>query len=823
MLETDGPTNWTGNSAINMDNGTINNYGTWTANSSSTLQADGNPGGVNAFNNESSGTFTQQGTGTTYFTNYETGVAFNNAGQVNVSQGGLDLASGGSQTGAFSIAAGSTFLLNGTQNFSAASTVNCAGTLSVSGGTASFSNTPTIAALNVSGGTLEGAGSVTIDGTMNWTGGTIASTGTTKIAAGATLNISNTVSVDGVLETDGTTTWTGGDIIMSNGTINNYGSWTANSTGLDRAYSNTASTVNVFNNEAGATLTQQGTGTTEFFTNIAGVALNNAGTVNVNKGTLELLTGGTQTGGFTVGSGSTLGLSGTQSFSSSSSISGSGTMNILGGTTTFVGVESLTSGTLNVSGGTVDFNTAVSFASASISGGTLGGSGNVTFSGTVNWTGTTIAGTGLTDVASTGALNISSSVALAGVLETDGTTTWTGGDIIMSNGTINNYGSWTANSTGLDRAYSNTASTVNVFNNEAGATLTQQGTGTTEFFTNIAGVALNNAGTVNVNKGTLELLTGGTQTGGFTVGSGSTLGLSGTQSFSSSSSISGSGTMSILGGTTTFVGVESLTSGTLNVSGGTVDFNTAVSFASASISGGTLGGSGNVTFSGTVNWTGTTIAGTGLTDVASTGALNISSSVALAGVLETDGTTTWTGGDIIMSNGTINNYGSWTANSTGPDRAYSNTASTVNVFNNEAGATLTQQGTGTTEFFTNIVGVALNNAGTVNVNKGTLELNSGVMQVSGGTLTGGTWNVAAGATLTIANAAITTNGGNITLGGTGELRRHQRTGGEQWQLHSARRRDFYDHGELYEQRQPLSGRLAERARRLLPVGRRHDR
>ena len=108
-LETDGPTNWTGNSAINMDNGTINNYGTWTANSSSTLQADGNPGGVNAFNNESSGTFTQQGTGTTYFTNYETGVAFNNAGQVNVSQGGLDLASGGSQTGAFSIAAGSTF------------------------------------------------------------------------------------------------------------------------------------------------------------------------------------------------------------------------------------------------------------------------------------------------------------------------------------------------------------------------------------------------------------------------------------------------------------------------------------------------------------------------------------------------------------------------------------------------------------------------------------------------------------------------------------------------------------------------------------------
>ena len=637
VLETDGPTNWTGNSAINMDNGTINNYGTWTANSSSTLQADGNPGGVNAFNNESSGTFTQQGTGTTYFTNYETGAAFNNAGQVNVSQGGLDLASGGSQTGAFSIAAGSTFLLNGTQNFSAASTVNCAGTLSVSGGTASFSNTPTIAALNVSGGTadfnaasgfgslnfsggtLSGTGNVTFAGTVNWSGGAMAGTGTTKIAVGATLNISNSVALAGVLETDGPTNWTGNSAInMDNGTINNYGTWTANSSSTLQADGNPGG-VNAFNNESSGTFTQQGTGTTYFTNYETGVAFNNAGQVNVSQGGLDLASGGSQTGAFSIAAGSTFLLNGTQNFSAASTVNCAGTLSVSGGTASFSNTPTIAA--LNVSGGTADFNAASGFGSLNFSGGTLSGTGNVTFAGTVNWSGGAMAGTGTTKIAVGATLNISNSVALAGVLETDGPTNWTGNSTInMDNGTINNYGTWTANSSSTLQADGNPGG-VNAFNNESSGTFTQQGTGTTYFTNYETGVAFNNAGQVNVSQGGLDLASGGSQTGAFSIAAGSTYLLNGTQNFSAASTVNCAGTLSVPGGTASFSNTPTIAA--LNVSGGTADFNAASGFGSLNFSGGTLSGTGNVTFAGTVNWSGGAMAGTGTTKIAVGATLNI--------------------------------------------------------------------------------------------------------------------------------------------------------------------------------------------------------
>ena len=66
---------------------------------------------------------------------------------------------------------------------------------------------------------------MTFEGTVNWSGGTIAGSGTTDIAAGGTLNISGTVYLQGVLENDGTANWTAGSIQMYNGTINNDGSW----------------------------------------------------------------------------------------------------------------------------------------------------------------------------------------------------------------------------------------------------------------------------------------------------------------------------------------------------------------------------------------------------------------------------------------------------------------------------------------------------------------------------------------------------------------------------------------------------------------------
>jgi hypothetical protein len=62
-------------------------------------------------------------------------MVFNNAGTVDVLAGELDLTDGGSQTGSFDIAVGTTLLLNGDQSFSSTSTLSGGGTLSIPGGT----------------------------------------------------------------------------------------------------------------------------------------------------------------------------------------------------------------------------------------------------------------------------------------------------------------------------------------------------------------------------------------------------------------------------------------------------------------------------------------------------------------------------------------------------------------------------------------------------------------------------------------------------------------------------------------------------------------
>ena len=472
VLENDGTANWTAG-GIQMVNGTINNDGSWNVNSISTLPTYGlnTSGTANAFNNEAGATFTQQGTGATQFTStyIYPGVAFNNAGAVDVDAGTLLLGYGGTQTGGFAISAGTTLGLNGTHNFSSASALSGSGTLGVGGGTATFAGVEdfsggtlsisggeadfnaaaTFADLNLSsGGTLGGTGNVTFQGTANWSGGTIAGSGTTDIAAGGTLNISGTVYLQGVLENDGTANWTNGSIQMYNGTINNDGSWNANSTSTLQTYGlNSGGTANAFNNDPGATFTQLGTGATYFTSTYVypGVAFNNAGSVDVDAGTLLLGYGGTQTGGFAISAGAALALNGTHNFSSASALSGSGTLGVGGGTATFAGVEDFSGGTLSISGGEADFNAAATFADLNLSsGGTLGGTGNVTFQGTANWSGGTIAGSGTTDIAAGGTLNISGTVYLQGVLENDGTANWTNGSIQMSNGTINNDGSWTS-------------------------------------------------------------------------------------------------------------------------------------------------------------------------------------------------------------------------------------------------------------------------------------------------------------------------------------------------------------------------------------------
>ena len=396
VLENDGTANWLGSyySYIEMSNGTINNYGSWTANSPDTLGAYGmNSGSVNAFNNEASGTFTQEGTGTMEFTSDPSGMPFNNAGTVNVSAGTLQLTSGGSNSAAINVSAGAVANFSNSYTHAAGSSLNGAGTVQFSGGTQTIAGAVTMAGiLDFTSGTIGGPGNLTATGTVNWTAGTIASTGLTDVASSGTLNIGGTESfvyLQGVLENDGTVNWLGSYysyIEMSNGTINNYGSWTADSPDTLGAYGMNSGSVNAFNNEATGTFTQEGTGTTEFTSDPGGTPFNNAGTVNVSQGTLQLNSGGSNSAAINVSAGAVADFSANYTHATGSSLNGLGMIDF-GATQTIAGTVTM-SGILNLSSGTIT------------------GPGDLTATGTVNWTGGTIAVTGTTDIAAGGTLNI---------------------------------------------------------------------------------------------------------------------------------------------------------------------------------------------------------------------------------------------------------------------------------------------------------------------------------------------------------------------------------------------------------------------------------
>src|SRR5204863_6813624 len=66
-------------------------------------------------------------------------------------------------------------------------------------------------------------------------------------------------------------------------------------------------------------------------------------------------------------------------------------------------------------------------------------SGNVTVTGPLTWTSGAMGGTGQTIVAASGTLTLSGSArSLGRVLENDGTASWTGGDLVMNGGTLDN-------------------------------------------------------------------------------------------------------------------------------------------------------------------------------------------------------------------------------------------------------------------------------------------------------------------------------------------------------------------------------------------------
>ena len=173
--------------------------------------------------------------------------------------------------------------------------------VSFSGGTLIVAGASSISSLTLSGGTLTGSGDLTVTGQMSWTSGTMLGSGKTIMVPGTTSSVGS-VSIGRRFDNYGTLTLVDGAGMLGSGgetfEFNNHGTvvMEGNSpTGVggsgDHQFGNSfpGPGVSRFNNYG--VLTKNGASRT-IFDNIPGnpgrnyVAFANAGTINLNAGTL---------------------------------------------------------------------------------------------------------------------------------------------------------------------------------------------------------------------------------------------------------------------------------------------------------------------------------------------------------------------------------------------------------------------------------------------------------------------------------------------------------------------------------------------------------
>ena len=363
---------------------------------------------------------------------------------------------------------------------------------------------------------------------------------------------------------------------------------------------------------------------------------------------------------------------------------------------------------INGGNSTLSFNTGIT--GLDLSGGVLGGTGNLTLSGLSTWTGGAISGAATTTFNSTLAMSGDLGKELSGGrIVNAGNTTWSGNtganknEIFFGNGTFNNTGTFTDTNAFDDRMRN-----AGTFNNN-GTYDKQNNT-----VTNIgSGVAFNNTGTVNVNAGTLRLEGNGTHSGSFAMVAGATL--------------------DFRFGTHNLNAVTTSGAGTFQISGGTVNLNGGSHTAHFLLSGGTLAGT-TTPIGGAADWTGGAISGAATTTFNSTLAMSGDLGKELSGGrIVNAGNTTWSGNtganknEIFFGNGTFNNTGTFTDTNAFDDRMRN-----AGTFNNNG--TYDKQNNTVTNIGS---GVAFNNTGTVNVNAGVFNVahaftNAGVVNVSAG-------------------------------------------------------------------------------------------
>ncbi len=507
------------------------------------------------------------------------------------------------------------------------------GELTLDSGTLSMAegDTGTVGVLVMTGGTLTGAGTLKVTGTLSWpaptTESTMSGAGSTVLASGA----SGSISVPGgdeaklvkrSLVNEGTLTLVSGHVTLAEeARLENRGTLEVNSEATGAVKLAPGGSGKLVN--AGTVEKSSGTGTSQ-----VSVAFESSGIAEAQKGQLAFTEGGssTSTGQWVAGEGASLALTG-GSFTMSGS-SWSGAIDLTGASVIAEGVRDSSSVPVSVQAGTLSVAgaTASTARDLSLTGGTLGGAGTLKVSGSLEWTGEggKMSGSGSTVLESggTGKIEVKTPVYVkARSLVNNGTLTWASGAIFLEEGAqISNSGTFYANDNGPSCGGGCRGSGIDT------------GTGTGTFENNgaviesagseaLVEVGFDNQGSVKAETGVLKLRGGGisghTATGSWsTTGSSSAIEFTGgTFAWGSAISIAGSiidaGAMISAGDVQGSGEVDlQLESGLLTLNGPSVSHVSELQLLHLN---GKLSGAGGVDVSSSLLWNEGTMEGSGKT------------------------------------------------------------------------------------------------------------------------------------------------------------------------------------------------------------------
>jgi hypothetical protein len=252
-LLTQGTVNWSAGRLRSGTGGSITNTGTWNDSSGYTVNNDFG-GTVSTFTNATGGTYNKTTGTSTYY------IPFTNAGTLNVTDGALNLAAGGTLA---------------------------AGAINVTGGSG----------VQLTSGTFSAAAAAA--GTIAWQGANFNGSGTSTFGPGLTVNLNSGHDHDfdaRTLLTQGTVNWSAGRLRSGHaGAIVNTGTWNDSSGySVNNDYGDTTAT---FTNATGGTYNKTA-GTSSY-----SIPFTNAGTLNVTGGSLVFHSTFTNSGGSLVTAG----------------------------------------------------------------------------------------------------------------------------------------------------------------------------------------------------------------------------------------------------------------------------------------------------------------------------------------------------------------------------------------------------------------------------------------------------------------------------------------------------------------------------------------